>query len=270
MKKVSAPRLKSVRELRREKLINVACAVLAIGAFLLVWQLASMYSKRARFIPSPFVVIPKFFQSFTQPIGPKKLMGHIVASLLRVLSGFAAAAVVGVILGILAGRSRVMRAIINPFIEILRPIPGIAWIPISILWFGPGEVSKVFILFIATFTLIAVNTFAGASAVDPQLIGAARMLGASKLRVFFTVILPYCVPHIFTGLQTGLTVAWMTVVAAEMIRSEFGVGWIIDSGYNSYNMAQVMVGILTIGLIGFALANGLRLLERRLCAWKKS
>ena len=261
--------LSSSKAGRRGTILNIICALVSIGAFIAFWYLASKYSRRARFIPSPFEVFPAFFKSFVKPIGSKKLLGHIIASLLRVLGGFLSASIVGVIIGILTGRSRVMRAILNPFIEILRPIPGIAWIPIAILWFGTGEISKVFILFIATFTLIAVNTHAGAASVDPKLIGAAKMLGAGKMRVFFTVVLPHCVPYIFTGLQTGLSITWMTVVAAEMIRSEYGVGWIIDSGYNSYNMTQVMVGILTIGLIGFILANALRALERRLCKWKE-
>lgn len=253
---------------RKKRLLALLCGAISIAVLLTVWQLASVYSARAKFIPSPLEVIPAFFQSFAKPIGIRKMGGHIAASLLRVLAGFSSSAIVGIVLGLATGRSRLCRAIISPFIEILRPIPGIAWIPISILWFGTGEVSKGFILFIATFTIVAVNTHAGAASVDERLIGAARMLGASKLRVFLTVVLPDCVPQIFAGLQTGLTITWMTVVAAEMIRSEYGVGWVITAGNNSYNMVQVMIGILAIGLIGFLLATLLRFIEKRLCRYQ--
>ncbi|MGI6173156.1 MAG: ABC transporter permease [Christensenellales bacterium] len=252
----------------KEGAISALCAALSIAAFLLLWQLASTLSPRVQFIPPPTVVFPAFLRSFSEPIGVKTMWGHIAASLLRVLAGFCASAAVGIVVGIACGRSKVARAIFNPFVELLRPIPGIAWIPISILWFGTGETSKVFILFIASVTMIAVNAHAGASSVDEKLIGAARMLGAGDFRVFMTVVLPSCVPQIFAGLQTGLTITWMTVVAAEMIRSEYGVGWVITAGNNSYNMTQVMVGILAIGIGGFLLSNLLRLAERRLCAWK--
>ena len=253
---------------RRERRISILCGAVSILALLIFWQLASMFSARAKFIPSPLEVIPQFFMSFVQPIGIRRMGGHILASMSRVLSGFLLAAAVGIVIGIATGRSRICSAIFSPFIEILRPIPGIAWIPIAILWFGTGEGSKIFILFIATFTILAVNAHAGAASVDEGLIGAARMLGASKLRIFFTIILPSCVPQIFAGLQTGLSITWMTVVAAEMIRSEYGVGWVITAGNNSYNMTQVMVGLIAIGIIGFLLAGALRLLERRLCRWK--
>ena len=257
------------RDARREKALNFFCGAAGILTFLALWQLGATYSRFGRFIPGPIEVIPKFFLSFTQPIGVKRMGGHILASLARVAAGYSLAAVTGIAVGIVTGRSRLMNALLNPFIELIRPIPGIAWIPISILWFGTGETGKVFIIFISTFTMIAVSVHQGASSVDPALIGAAKMLGASRSRVFFTVVLPSCVPQIFTGLQTGLSLSWMVVLAAEMIRSEFGVGWVITAGNNSYNMAQVLVGIIAIGIIGLVLANALRALERRLCAWKE-
>ncbi len=246
------------------------CAAVSICIFLLFWQFSSKMFPRARLIPPPSTVIPAFIRSFYKPIGSETMPRHILKSLYRVFLGFSLAAVSGVTLGILSGRSRLANAVINAFIEILRPIPGIAWIPIAILWFGSGENGKVFILFIASFTIIAANTHDGARHVDPELIGAAKMLGASKLRIFFTVVLPCCVPQVFTGLQIGLTINFMTVVAAEMIRSRSGVGWIVSTGNDSGNMTQVMVGLVAIGIIGFALSALLRATEKRLLRWHRN
>ncbi|MBR6009489.1 MAG: ABC transporter permease [Clostridia bacterium] len=246
------------------------CAVISVCLFLAFWQFSSKLFPRARMIPPPSTVIPAFIKSFYEPIGSETMPGHILRSLYRVFLGFSLAAVTGVTLGILSGRSRLANAIVNPFIELLRPIPGIAWIPIAILWFGTGENGKVFILFIASFTIIAANTHDGARHVDPELIGAARMLGASKTRIFFTVVLPCCVPQVFTGLQIGLTINFMTVVAAEMIRSRSGVGWIVSTGNDSGNMTQVMVGLLAIGIIGFTLSALLRTAEKRLLKWNRN
>ena len=126
------------RDARREKALNFFCGAAGILTFLALWQLGATYSRFGRFIPGPIEVIPKFFLSFTQPIGVKRMGGHILASLARVAAGYSLAAVTGIAVGIVTGRSRVMNALLNPFIELIRPIPGIAWIPISILWFGTG------------------------------------------------------------------------------------------------------------------------------------
>ena len=254
----------------RERLLGLGCGVLSICLFLAFWEWGARFTHLSRFLSGPSEVIPAFIRSFTQPIGVKTMGTHILASVGRVMSGFLIASAVGIVIGIAMGTSRTMRALFKPLIELVRPIPCIAWIPISILWFGTGEVSKVFIIAISTFSLVAVNAMAGATAVDPGLIGAARMLGANKVQVFFTVILPASVPQIFAGLQTALSICWMIVLAAEMVRSEFGVGWIITAGSNTGNMTQVMVGIIAIGIIGLILANLLRWIEARLCVWKES
>jgi len=257
-------------EQRREKLVNLGCGILSICIFLLFWEWGARFTHLSRFLSAPSEVIPAFLRSFREPIGVKTMGTHILASVGRVMSGFFIASVAGILIGIAMGTSRIMRALFKPLIEIIRPIPGIAWIPIAILWFGTGEVSKVFIISISTFSIVAVNAMAGAMAVDSGLIGAAKMLGAGKVQVFFTVILPASVPQIFAGLQTTLSICWMIVLAAEMVRSDFGVGWIITAGSNAGNMTQVMVGIIAIGIIGLILANLLRWIEARLCAWKES
>ena len=160
-----------------------------------------------------------------------------------------------------------IRAIFRPFYEIVRPIPPIAWISLAILWFGLGESMKWFIIFLSAFASIAYTTFSGAQKVDPKLIGAAKMLGANSVQVFTTVVLPASIPYVFSGMQVALGTSWATVVAAEMVRSSEGVGWIIVTGMESNNMQQIMVGIVTIGVVGLLLTTLLRNLEKKLCEW---
>ncbi len=173
----------------------------------------------------------------------------------------------GVLLGILMGWYRTVDAIFMPYIQMLRPIPPIAWIPLSIVWFGFGEGSKYFLIFLACFFTIALTTYNGVHSVDETLVRAARMLGAKDNQLFTTIVLPTTVPYIFSGLQVALGSAWATIVAAEMIRSSEGVGWLIVSGQDIGNMLQIMVGIIAIALTGLLITSVMRGVESKLCAW---
>lgn len=137
----------------------------------------------------------------------------------------------------------------------------------SILWFGLGDASKFFIIFLGCFTFITVNTYDGTKNVDDTLIGAARMLGANERQVFMKVVLPSSVPYIFAGLQIAITAGWSAVVGAEMIRSDEGVGWLIVMGMSNGNTVQIMVGMLAIGIVGYILATSMAAAERKICAW---
>ena len=162
-----------------------------------------------------------------------------------------------------------VEAIFKPIIEIVRPIPPIAWIPLAILWFGLGETTKYFLIFLAAFCIITINAYDGAKSVDPVLVGAAKMLGANDRRIFVSIVLPASAPYIFAGLQVALGTAWATVVAAEMVRSSEGVGWTIISAQDSNNSLQILVGILAVGIVGFILAIIMRTLEARVCSWSE-
>ena len=149
----------------------------------------------------------------------------------------------------------------------MRPIPPIAWIPLAILWFGIGETSKYFIIWLGAFINVTLNAWEGARRTDQTLIGAAQMLGAGKLQVFMKIILPSAMPQIFAGLQTAMSSCWMAVLVAEMVRSTEGVGWIIIRGTDTGNTAQIIVGMITIGVIGFLLASIMGWIERKVCSW---
>ena len=251
---------------RRQALLWV---FISFATLLIAWQLVSMLSSGRVQVPSPLEVFGAFFRAITVPIGQNTILEHAGISLWRVLLGFVVASAIGMAIGILMGVSPVARAIINPLFEFVRPIPPIAWIPLSILWFGLGSSNKIFIIFLASFTYVTINSYEGARNVDPKLIGAARMLGASRRRVFTHVIFPSSVPYIFAGLQIALSVSWAAEVAAEIIYSQNGVGWIITMGMNNGNITQIIVGMIAIGAIGYLLSTLMRTVEGRLCRWNK-
>ncbi len=246
---------------------KVAAGSFSILLFLLLWQFSVSYTNLGNLMPGPFTVLRAFFLSFTQKIGKYTIVQHTLFSLLRVLIAYTAAVVLGITLGLTMGRIKLVEAIFRPFYEVIRPIPPIAWISLSILWFGLGEMTKYFIIFLSAFASITYTAFSGSRAVDPLIIGAARMLGANKRQVFTTVVMPASVPYIFAGMQVAISSSWATVVAAEMVRSSEGVGWIIVSGMEINDMQQILVGIIAIGIMGFILEVLLTEIERRLCAW---
>jgi len=244
-------------------------AILSVSVFLLIWQGGVSFTRLGRIMPGPFIVIKAFFLSFTGNIGHYSIIQHIMFSLTRVLVAYFTACLIGITLGLLMGRVPLIEAIFRPIYEVIRPIPPIAWISLAILWFGLGEMMKYFIIFLSAFASITYTTFSGARAVDPVLIGAAKMLGANSFQVFTTIIVPASVPYIFSGMQVALGTSWATVVAAEMVRSSEGVGWIIVSGMEVNNITQILVGIIAIGIMGYFLATILRKVETVLCAWNK-
>lgn len=165
------------------------------------------------------------------------------------------------------GWSKAFEATVKPVFEALRPIPPIAWIPLAILWFGIGETPKVFICFIGAFVSVTVNTYAGVRLVDPVLVAAARTLGAAEKQVFLEVVIPGSLPAIYAGFQNGISSSWMCLLAAEMVRSTEGAGWLIIMGMETVNTAQIVVGMLAIGGVGALLAATLRAVERKVCPW---
>ena len=167
------------------------------------------------------------------------------------------------------GRFKMIEAVFRPLFELVRPIPSVAWIPLAIVWFGIGETAKIFIIFMAGFVNIVVNTYTGARHVDESMIGVAYMLGANKLQAFFFVVIPSCIPYIFAGMQVGLSTCWMAVLAAEMVSSTEGVGWTITAGQENGDMTQIFVGIIAIAVVGLLLAVLMRWAESVLCRWRE-
>ena len=250
--------------------IKFAVGALAIACFLSVWFFATREGTTlGKLMPNPAEVASRLMEATYEKIGPMTIWGHLWNSMRRVLVGFCIASVSGILLGLAMGWNRTCEAIFRPIFELLRPIPPLAWISLAIVWFGLGEGGKYFIIFVSGFSNVTINVYTGAKAVDPELIGAAKMLGCSNRRIFTSIVLPSSVPYIFTGLQIAISSSWAAVVAAEMVRSTNGIGWLITAGQSIGDMGQVMVGIIVIGVVGFLLATIMRGVESKLCAWSR-
>jgi NitT/TauT family transport system permease protein len=194
---------------------------------------------------------------------------HILTSLLRVVAGFLLAGAIAVPLGILTGWSKVAESLTEPILEILRPIPPIAWIPIAMLWFGLGFKPAVFLIFVGAFFPILLNTVAGVKGTPRVLVEAVRTLGASDRDILVKVIAPSSIPSIIAGLRVGLGVGWMCLVAAEMTGSSSGLGYMIIYYSGILETSNVMVGMLAIGAVGYLMSYVIAKIERRLLRWRE-
>ncbi len=241
--------------------------IMGLLVFLLVWQAACIFTDFGRIFPTPGVSLSAFFHAFIEPIGRYTLLGHISISLRRVLIGYTLSSISGIIIGLLMGYSKLAHAIIYPIFSIIRPIPGIAWIPLAILWIGIGEPTIHFIIFMGGFSQMVMNTMDGAQHIDMELVGVAKVLGAKESQIFRKIVLPSSIPYIFTGLQTSLSTSWMAVLAAEMITAREGAGWLIIAGMQTGKIENNVIGMISIGAVGLVLATLLRNSERRLCRW---
>lgn len=194
------------------------------------------------------------------------LFGHALISTGRVMLGFLAGVLIALPLGILIARVPALEPYIDPVVQLLRPIPPIAWTPLAILWFGIDLRAIVFLIIIGAFWPMLLNTIAGIREVPPILPRAAATLGASRAQALFTVILPAAVPFLFTGLRLSFGSAWITIVAAELIAASSGLGYLIMNARRILAAPDIVVGMLTIGVLGLAFDRGFRALEQRLNA----
>jgi len=233
-----------------------------------IWQLAAM-RLGAENLPSPLTVLQKAAVMYSEPIGGNSMFAHIGFSLRRVLAAYLLSAGIGIPLGIAMGWNVTIRKIVSPVFELLRPIPPLAWIPLAILWLGIGEGPKIFICFVGAFVIFVLNAYTGMRYTERLLIDAARTFGATRRQQLFNVAIPASLPSVFAGVQNAMSMAWMCVVAAELVGAREGVGFIIIQGGDLSDVPMIVVGMITIGIIGFALAVSLRFLERMLCPWRR-
>ena len=222
-------------------------------------------------LASPSQVFAAFIDKLSNPNPDGAIMAtHAWTSIQEAFIGYVLSLVVGIPLGLAMGWFNVVEGLFRPIFELIRPIPPIAWIPISIIWFGLGETPKIFLITLAAFANTTLNAMTGAENVDITTINAAKMLGANEFQIFITVVIPASVPSIFAGLQVGISCAWASVVAAEMVKASNGLGWIIQAGMDNNNMTQILSGIIMIGLGGFVLTYIMRTIEGVACRWNKS
>lgn len=183
----------------------------------------------------------------------------IWVSVRRVLEAFALATALGVPLGLGIGWSRRLREVVFPVVELIRPIPILAWVPLAILMFPRGEEPVVFLTFLSAFFVTTLNTVLGVQSVDRDLVRAARCLGARPRDVFRTVVLPGAVPYVVTGMQIAMGVAWFSLVAGEMVAGQSGLGYLINYSYTTTKYPTIVIGMLTLGIVGWATSAAVRL-----------
>lgn len=231
-----------------------------------VWQLP-----RFRVMPGPTAVFSDWFSRepiFGLSVFTPEYYAHIWASVRRVGIAFALATLIGVPLGLAFGWSRGFRRAIFPIFEILRPIPALAWVPLAIVMFTGTESAILFITFLPAFFVTALNTMLGVNSIDESYIRAANCLGADRKQIFRHVVLPGAMPFIFTGLQISVGVAWFSLVAGEMISGEYGLGYVIYTGYTLVSYPTIAIGMITLGIVGYATSAMVRVAGRSLMQWR--
>ncbi len=194
---------------------------------------------------------------------PGEILGSVAISLLRILEGFALGATLGIALALASGWYRIFGNLVRPLVEVLRPIPPLAWIPMAIVWFGLGEPSKVFVIFLGAFFPVLTNAYRGVTGVDPVLIRAAQTMDVTGLRLLIKVVIPAAMPDIATGLRVGWGLSFGVLVAAELIAAESGMGFMIMNARQFGDVGVIVFGILLIGACNLATDWGLALLIRR-------
>jgi NitT/TauT family transport system permease protein len=238
---------------RKKSYLAVAVIVLCVA----LWWLSVIVSGSLIF-PTPWQVVLGMVELAQRGL----LLKHVAASLFRVTYGYLLAAILAIVLGVLMGRFRGVYVACNSLVQLLRPISPIAWIPLAILWFGVGDWSPIFLIFLSSFFPMVVGTTAGVLTIQRQYIWAAENLGISGFTLLRFVIFPGALPQILTGMRIGLGVAWLVVVAAEMIAVNSGLGYLIIDSRNAGNRYDLVVaGMVIIGVIGLLLDRLMRSLE---------
>lgn len=246
---------------------TVRLASLALGVVL--WHLACEYQFNVFInfenVPGPLTVAAALIKHLQET----KFYIHIGVSMQRILIGFALATAIGIVLGVIMGRSKIARDIVVPYIEILRPIPAVAWIPLAILMWPTEESSIIYITFLGALFPIVLNTVHGVEQTPDVLVRAAQSLGAAPLSIFWHVVMPAALPSIATGLAIGMGVSWFSLLAGEIISGQYGIGYFTWNAYSLINYPDIVVGMLIIGGLGTLSTITVRKLTEPMLSWQR-
>ena len=242
----------------------------SIIGFLSLWHWTAAEKIFRDSLATPAQVLDQVIRLVSIKFAGTNLWGHIWASCQRVLIGFVLASIVAVPLGLFMALNKTVNAIVKPLFDMFKPMPPIAWVSIAILWFGIGETSKVFIIIIGTFVPCLLNAYNGVRLVDPELYDVIRVLGGSRRDEIFHVCFPASFPAVFAGLQISLSAAWTCVLAAELMNSRDGLGFLIKRGMDTHNPSLVLAGMLLIAAAAWLSSLIVTFAERKLCPWKRT
>lgn len=245
-----------------KKFLNVLTSILI---FLLIWGFSAVVIG-STLLPTPQIVINAIYILFIDGI----IIGHIFASLTRVIIGFSLALLVAIILGIAAGIFPHIDRLFKPILEILRPIPPIAWIPLSILWFGIGNISASFIIFMASFFPIFTSFYFGITSVPRIYERVSKNYNLSSSQRLYHIKIPFSLPYLLNGCKLGIGIAWMALIGAEMISSNRGLGYFIEVNRLLLRIEYVIATMIIIGLIGYSLNLILSFIERKILFWREN
>jgi ABC-type nitrate/sulfonate/bicarbonate transport system permease component len=239
---------------RRRRIIRGA---IGIGFVLVAWQIMAVAYDLQQILPPPLTVLLTIYHTLTLTYQQRWLYGpniyeHLAASLVRAITGFTVASALAIPLGLLVGRFRAVREFVDPVIRSLYPVPGIAWIPLAILWFGLGNTAVIFVVVISEFFPLYFNTEAGARNINPILVDAGRCFGAKRLTLLRRVILPASIPYIITGMRIALGGAWRMIVAGEMLASETGIGSVLMESRFQFRANDLLMAMVLISIVGYA------------------
>lgn len=241
---------------------------LSIAGILLVWEALSLLIRSPVLLPSPSAVVHAAIGLAFGSFQGVSLWDDIAISTARVLGGYLIGLGLGLLLGLGMAFNRTLKALVDPLIEGLRPVPPLAWIPLLVVWFGIGELPKVLLLVVATVPIVSIATMGAVLGVQADMAMAARSLGASHRQVMLHVVLPAALPGILTGARIATAAGWSSLVAVEMIAADRGLGWLIWQASNYLETSVVFVGMACIAAIALSVDRLLRVVEARLVPWK--
>ena len=246
-----------------------AAAVLSPAMLLLIWVLlTAQEAVPAVILPSPLAVAASFWDMIKEGYSGTPIWTHVAASLIRVGIAFVLGSILGIVIGLLRGRIAAIDALFVVPAEILRPIPPLGLIPLFILWFGIGELSKIVLIFVFVLLIMMVNAQAGANAVGLDTLRAAQSMGANRWQVFRFVVLPSALPQIMTGLRIAMGTALTILVASELLGGDRGLGFVILDASSFFRTTYVFAGIILIGLIGLISDRAIAYAARRIVHWE--
>ncbi len=250
----------AAKKLKRSQVIT---GILGGLSFLIIWYLCSKTIMDK--LPSPIDTLVQSVKTVTEPWYYKS----VYYSLYRVVVGFCTASVIAIPLGLMMGWNSIVRDMTMPGFELFRSVPPVAWVPLSIIIFANMEYSIIFITFTGAFFVVALNAKLGAESIDQSLFRAAWCLGANPRQIFRHILLPGALPSIFMGLALGMGIAWQTVVAAEMIAGQYGLGYLAWESYSLIRFPEVILAMISIGILGYGCSSILRMFANKYLAWRK-